>query len=55
MVTLLGFGFILTNVACLEVFMPDLIGPVCLPGELQQLTKHHIDSISVLGTFMALL
>jgi ethanolaminephosphotransferase len=28
MVTLLGFFFILTNVACLELFMPDLVGPV---------------------------
>ncbi|KAI9760064.1 MAG: hypothetical protein M4579_001897 [Chaenotheca gracillima] len=27
MVTLLGFCFILTNVACLEIFMPDLVGP----------------------------
>ncbi|KZF26123.1 sn-1,2-diacylglycerol cholinephosphotransferas-like protein [Xylona heveae TC161] len=27
MVTLLGFAFILTNVACLEIFMPDLVGP----------------------------
>jgi len=28
MVTLLGFGFILTNVIFLEIFMPDLVGPV---------------------------
>lgn len=28
MVTLLGFFFILTNVICLELFMPDLVGPV---------------------------
>ncbi|KAI9842369.1 MAG: hypothetical protein M1837_007289 [Sclerophora amabilis] len=27
MVTLLGFCFILTNVACLEIWMPDLVGP----------------------------
>ncbi|KAL7270573.1 hypothetical protein RUND412_006707 [Rhizina undulata] len=27
LVTLLGFGFILTNVICLEIFMPDLVGP----------------------------
>jgi len=26
-VTLLGFGFILSNVLCLELFMPDLVGP----------------------------
>lgn len=28
MVTLLGFFFILTNVICLEIWMPDLVGPV---------------------------
>lgn len=28
MVTLLGFACILANVACLEIFMPDLVGPV---------------------------
>ena len=28
MVTLLGFFFILSNVICLEIFMPDLVGPV---------------------------
>lgn len=28
MVTLLGFFFILGNVGLLEVFMPDLVGPV---------------------------
>lgn len=26
-VTLIGFGFIVTNVACLAYFMPDLVGP----------------------------
>ena len=30
MVTLLGFFFILGNVICLEIFMPDLVGPVGL-------------------------
>lgn len=29
MVTLVGFFFILGNVALLVIFMPDLIGPVC--------------------------
>jgi len=29
MVTLLGFFFILANVACLAIFIPDLVGPVC--------------------------
>lgn len=28
MVTLLGFFFILTNVICLEIWTPDLVGPV---------------------------
>ena len=28
MVTLVGFFFILSNVICLEIFMPDLVGPV---------------------------
>lgn len=28
MVTLLGFFFILGNVALIEIFVPDLIGPV---------------------------
>lgn len=30
MVTLLGFFFIVSNVICLEIFMPDLVGPVGL-------------------------
>ena len=29
MVTLLGFVFILVNVGLLEMFIPDLVGPVC--------------------------
>ena len=29
MVTLLGFFFILGNVLCLEIYTPDLVGPVC--------------------------
>ena len=29
MVTLVGFFFILANVALLIVYIPDLIGPVC--------------------------
>lgn len=28
MVTLLGFFFIVANVICLEIFVPDLVGPV---------------------------
>jgi len=30
MVTLLGFCFILVNVALLVIYMPDLVGPVRL-------------------------
>lgn len=32
MVTLLGFGWIVSNVALLVIFMPDLVGPVSYPG-----------------------
>jgi hypothetical protein len=37
MVTLIGFCFILTNVAFLVIFMPDLVGPVrfTLPKSIQ--------------------
>ena len=31
MVTLLGLFFILFNVLCLVIFMPDLVGPVRQP------------------------
>jgi ethanolaminephosphotransferase len=34
MVTLLGFGFILTNVICLVIWMPDLVGPVRRPHHM---------------------
>lgn len=34
MVTLIGFFFILGNVGLLVLFVPDLIGPVSLPGTL---------------------
>jgi len=36
MVTLIGFGFILANVALLQLMIPDLVGPVCL----RLLSKH---------------
>lgn len=32
LVTLLGFFFILGNVALLEVYVPDLVGPVSPPS-----------------------
>ena len=28
MVTLIGFGFVLANVGLLEIYVPDLVGPV---------------------------
>lgn len=34
MVTLLGFFFIVGNVILLEIFIPDFIGPVCIPPTL---------------------
>lgn len=34
MVTLLGFLFIVANVCLIEIFMPDLRGPVRLPALL---------------------
>ena len=37
MVTLLGFFFILSNVICLAIWMPDLVGPVCREIPLQLL------------------
>jgi hypothetical protein len=33
LVTLLGFFFILGNVALLEVYVPDLVGPVSPPHD----------------------
>ncbi len=53
MVTLLGFFFILFNVICLVIWMPDLVGPVRstpLSYEVQPLMfARHI------GSFMAIL
>lgn len=31
LVTLLGFFFILGNIAILEIYVPDLVGPVSIP------------------------
>lgn len=39
MVTLLGFFCILVNVALLEIFMPDLVGPVRSKGIVRSLQK----------------
>lgn len=32
LVTLLGFFFILGNVALMVYYVPDMVGPVCLPS-----------------------
>ncbi len=42
MVTLLGFACILANVACLEIFMPDLVGPVGLSYLLSDLPSSDV-------------
>jgi hypothetical protein len=41
MVTLLGFLFIVGNVMLIEVFMPDLIGPVRIPQARRNLPMGH--------------
>ncbi|KAI9835713.1 MAG: hypothetical protein M1819_001890 [Sarea resinae] len=45
MVTLLGFCCILANVACLAIFMPDLVGPVRSPStfDLPYQTMDNVD------------
>ena len=54
MVTLLGFFFILSNVICLEIWMPDLVGPVryIISGAIQGQT---LISRVVPGAFMVVL
>jgi hypothetical protein len=41
MVTLLGFLFIVGNVMLIELFMPDLIGPVCITQAQKNLPMGH--------------
>jgi ethanolaminephosphotransferase len=36
LVTLLGFFFILGNIAILEIYVPDLVGPVSIPSWMSQ-------------------
>lgn len=36
LVTLLGFFFILGNIAILEIYVPDLVGPVSIPHWMSQ-------------------
>lgn len=58
MVTLLGFFFIVANVTCLEIFMPDLVGPVGLYFHCTDLGVE-IDGLGcwtkALGSIMAVL
>ncbi len=42
MVTLLGFFFILSNVALLELFIPDLKGPVGFPRLFEHLELEEV-------------
>lgn len=39
MVTLIGFFFILGNVGLLVLFVPDLVGPVCLLACRKEITR----------------
>lgn len=53
MVTLLGFFFIVANVILVEVFIPDLVGPVCIPIEL---SGYLVANASYnIGSYLALL
>jgi hypothetical protein len=54
MVTLLGFFFILSNVICLEIWMPDLVGPV---RTSLQITRKSLntDLLRFSGTFLVIL
>ena len=51
MVTLLGFLFIIANVALLEIFIPDLVGPVRnsvssgLDGPSLEMLRHTLGSV----------
>ena len=52
MVTLLGFFFILANIALMALMVPDLIGPVRLPVLLANAL---LADRSVVGSIMAIL
>ena len=54
MVTLLGFFFILSNVICLVIWMPDLVGPVC-KIDLSQLLETLADHLYEIGPVMVVL
>jgi len=53
MVTLLGFFFILTNVICLEIFMPDLVGPVRQANSVS--CGEHTDQFCTTGAIVVVL
>lgn len=52
LVTLLGFFFILGNVALLEVYIPDLVGPVSPPHDAPTSQRR---THSIAGAFMGIL
>ncbi len=54
MVTLLGFFCILANVALLEIFVPDLVGPVSLSRLLGSVDSRLIGYLE-LGAVLAVL
>ena len=49
MVTLLGFFCILANVALLEIFMPDLVGPVSLGRLFESVDSRLIEHLRARG------
>jgi len=51
LVTLLGFFFILGNVILLELYIPDLVGPVSRRGD-----THNTQELTIIvGTIMGIL
>jgi ethanolaminephosphotransferase len=55
MVTLLGFFFILSNVICLVIFMPDLVGPVSKSGDFLVWLSRVADNAAKTGPIMVVL
>ena len=54
MVTLLGFFFILLNVICLVIFMPDLVGPVRF-SPMEEDVSSNADALFLPGTVVVIL
>ena len=53
MVTLLGFFFIVANVIFVELFMPDLVGPV--RTSIMPPTSSELSPSMIIGSYLALL